>query len=51
MDGRNYVSPDDVQSVAIECLRHRLVVSFEAEAAGITSDEIIERLLKKIPVA
>ncbi len=51
MDGRDYVSPDDVQSVAIECLRHRLVVSFEAEAAGIKSDEIIDRLLKKIPVA
>ena len=49
--GRDYVSPDDVQAVALDCLRHRLIVSFEAEAAGITSDHIIERLIERIPVA
>lgn len=49
--GRDYVSPDDVQAVALDCLRHRLIVSFEAEAAGITSDHIIERLTERIPVA
>ena len=49
--GRDYVSPDDVQSVALDCLRHRLIVSFEAEAAGISSDHIIERLIERIPVA
>lgn len=49
--GRDYVSPDDVQSVAMDCLRHRLIVSFEAEAAGISSDHIIERLIERIPVA
>ncbi len=49
--GRDYVSPDDVQAVALDCLRHRLIVSFEAEAAGVTSDKIIERLIERIPVA
>ena len=49
--GRDYVSPDDVQAVAHDCLRHRLIVSFEAEAAGISSDLIIDRLIEHIPVA
>ena len=49
--GRDYVNPDDVQAVALDCLRHRLIVSFEAEAAGVTSDQIIERLIERIPVA
>ena len=49
--GRDYVSPDDGQAVALACLRHRLIVSVEAEAAGVTSDQIIERLIERIPVA
>ena len=49
--GRDYVNPDDVQSVALDCLRHRLIVSFEAEAAGVTSDHVIERLIERVPVA
>jgi MoxR-like ATPase len=51
IEGRDYVSPDDVQKVVFDCLRHRLIVSFEAEAAGITSDQIIERLIERIPIA
>jgi MoxR-like ATPase len=51
ISGRDYVSPDDVQAVAMECLRHRLIVSFEAEAAGVNSDQIVERLLERVPVA
>ena len=51
IDGRDYVSPDDVQKVVFDCLRHRLIVSFEAEAAGVTSDQIIDRLIERIPVA
>ena len=45
------MSPDDVQKVVFDCLRHRLIVSFEAEAAGVTSDQIIGRLIERIPVA
>jgi len=51
IEGRDYVSPDDVQKVVFDCLRHRLIVSFEAEAAGVTSDQIIGRLIERIPVA
>ena len=49
--GRDYVSPDDVQAVALDCLRHRLIVSFEAEVAGISSDNVVERLIQRVPVA
>lgn len=49
--GRDYVNPDDVQAVALDCLRHRLIVSFEAEAAGISSDNVVERLIQRVPVA
>ena len=50
LQGRDYVSPDDVQAVANDCLKHRLIISFEAEAAGITSFQVIERLLSIVPV-
>jgi MoxR-like ATPase len=49
--GRDYVSPDDVQAVAHDVLRHRLILSFEAEADGIDKDRIIDRLLSRVPVA
>jgi MoxR-like ATPase len=48
--GRGYVTPDDVKSVAPDILRHRLVVSFEAEAENITSENIVDQLLRRIPV-
>ena len=50
LHGRDYVSPDDVQAVATDCLKHRLIISFEAEAAGVTSEQVIERLLSIVPV-
>ncbi|HZD51646.1 MAG TPA: MoxR family ATPase, partial [Woeseiaceae bacterium] len=43
--GRDYVAPEDIQNVAPDVLRHRLVLSFEAEADGVTSDSIVERIL------
>ena len=48
--GRDFVSPDDVQAVAADVLRHRLLLSFEAEANGITPDTVIQELLSKVPV-
>lgn len=48
---RDFVSPDDVQAVAHDCLRHRLILSYEAEAEGITSDAVINELLKRVPVS
>jgi MoxR-like ATPase len=49
--GADFVSPDDVQAVVADVLRHRLILSFEAEANGIRPDEVIETLLKHVPVA
>jgi MoxR-like ATPase len=48
--GRGYVIPEDVKSVAPEVLRHRIAVTFEAEAENITSDQIVRQLLKRIEV-
>ncbi len=49
--GRDYVSPEDVQAIAHDVLRHRILLSFEAEAEGITTDSLIDRLLALVPVA
>jgi len=49
--GRDYVSPDDVQHVAHDVLRHRLILSFTAEADGVNKDKLIDRLLQQVPVA
>ena len=47
--GRFNVSLEDIRSVAIAALRHRLILNFEAEAEGITSDHVIEEILKQVP--
>jgi MoxR-like ATPase len=51
LDGRDYVSPDDVRTVAFDVLRHRILLTFEAEAEGITADTIIKRLIAHVPIA
>ncbi len=48
--GQDYVSPDDVQAVAADVLRHRLLLSFEAEANGVSTDQVINELLQLVPV-
>ena len=50
LKGQDFVSPDDVQAVAADALRHRLLLSFEAEANGVTPDQVIEELLALVPV-
>ncbi len=50
MMGRGYVTPQDVKSIAPDVLRHRLIVTFEAEADELTSDDIIARILNELPV-
>lgn len=47
---QDFVSPDDVQNVLHDVLRHRLILSFEAEANGIDADRVIDRLLSAVPV-
>jgi MoxR-like ATPase len=48
--GKDYVSPDDVQAVLHPVLRHRLLVSFDAEASGMNSDRIINELILRVAV-
>ena len=49
-EGRNYVSPEDVKTVALPVLRHRIVLSYEAEAEGMDADAVITRILGHVPV-
>lgn len=48
--GRDYVGPDDIQSIAYDVLRHRIILSYEAEAEGITPDTFIKELINRIAV-
>jgi MoxR-like ATPase len=50
LQGRAFVVPEDVKAVAPDALRHRLVLTFEAEAEGIKASDVIDRLLTKVPV-
>lgn len=50
MQGRAYVTPQDVKDMAPDVLRHRILLTYEAEAEEITTDSIIERILGKVPV-
>ncbi len=50
MDGRTHVHPDDIRSVALPVLRHRILTNFNAEADGVSTDDLIHQLLDHIPV-
>ena len=50
LDGRDYVTPGDVQAIFHDVLRHRLLLSFEAEADGVTSQQVLEQVLGLIAV-
>ena len=49
-NGRKPLGPEDVQAVAYDVLRHRIILRFEAEAEGITADHVIGELLARIAV-
>jgi MoxR-like ATPase len=51
LKGQDYVTPEDVQAVAHDVLRHRLILSYEAQAEGITADSFIDRLLTNVAFA
>jgi MoxR-like ATPase len=48
--GRDFVSPDDVKAAAYPALRHRIVLSYEAEADGLDADTVITRILSLVPI-
>lgn len=50
LDGRGYVLPDDVKDIAPDVLRHRIVLTYEAEAEDVTADEIVRRVLERVPL-
>jgi MoxR-like ATPase len=50
LKGRDYVAPEDVHAVAHDVLRHRVLLSYEAEAEGITPDRLIDALIARVPL-
>lgn len=51
MQGRDYTTPQDVKDVAHDILRHRLAISYRAEAEAITSDDLLDKILSAVPVS
>ena len=51
MQGRDYVTPDDVKAIVHDVFRHRLILSYEAHAGGITADKVIDRIVELVAVA
>jgi len=51
LQGRDHVLPDDVRAVVHSCLRHRILLSYEANAEGITADAVIDEMVKQVAVA
>ena len=51
LQGRDFVTPDDIRAVAHDVLRHRLILSFDAEASGVTANQVIDTLLETVASA
>jgi len=49
-EGRDYVLPEDIKEIALDTLNHRLILNYEAEADGVTSNDIINQVLQKVPI-
>ena len=49
--GRDHVTPDDVRAIVHDCLRHRLTLSYEAEAEGLTADNVVAQVVEHVAVA
>ncbi|BBP00524.1 AAA family ATPase [Sulfuriferula nivalis] len=50
LDGRDYVTPEDVQAIAPDVLRHRLLLNYTAQAHGVTTNECVLELLRQVPM-
>ncbi|RZK32430.1 MAG: ATPase, partial [Hymenobacter sp.] len=51
LDGRDYVLPEDIKDVALDVLNHRILMTYEAEADGIQTRDLIEGILRKVPIS
>ena len=50
MQGRGYVVPQDVKTIGLDVLRHRIIPTYEAEAEGLTTEELLKRIFEQVPV-
>jgi MoxR-like ATPase len=50
LSGRGYVTPQDVKSIGLDVLRHRVAITYEAEAENLTSEKIVEKVFATLPV-
>ncbi len=50
MEGRDYVLPEDIKEIAYDVMNHRILLNYEAEADGVTTKDIVTRILNKIPI-
>ena len=50
LEGRGYVTPQDVKSIGLDVLRHRVIISYEAEAEEMTSDDVVQKIFDEIEV-
>ena len=50
LSGRDFVTPEDIQTMAPDVLRHRLILTYEAEADGVNTDQVIAELLRRVAV-
>jgi len=51
LQGKDFVDPDDVRSIVHDVMRHRLILSYEAAAEGVTTDQVIDEIVKQVAVA
>jgi MoxR-like ATPase len=50
LEGRAYVTPDDIKTIAPDVFRHRILLTYEAEAEGVPVDEVVRRILARVEV-
>ena len=50
MEGRDYVVPSDIQAIGAEVLRHRIALTYKAQARDLTTDQVIETIFRKVPL-
>ena len=50
-DGRDYVLPEDIKEIAVDVMNHRIILNYEAEADGVTTKDLIEAVLNKVPIS
>ena len=50
LEGRGFVTPQDVKNIGMDVLRHRVIVSYEAEAEEVSSEDVVTRIFDSVPV-